>query len=168
MWTVWHFEIDNIHVRNISWTLISTFTYKTNQLMIHWSWPAVCWYHLPRNHFTNSSGAHNGNLWNWKFFFVLTLILMIYQVTILHMSRQLSCRGMCEIVTSSATYFLCDSNMNFLWYVDYELLNSLWDGSMVAFGSLRGYEATLGMIGHSFICMIDPVGIASCLSAYCQ
>ena len=59
---------DTRHVKYISWTLISAFTNKTNQLMISWLWPAVCQYHLPSAHFTNSSGAYSWNLWKWNFF----------------------------------------------------------------------------------------------------
>ena len=50
------------------------------------------------------------------------------QITFFHMPRQLSCRGMCKIVTWLDQYFLCKSHA-LLHDLDYELLNLLWNGS---------------------------------------
>ena len=44
------------------------------------------------------------------------------------MPRQLSCRGMCKIVTWSDQYFSGKSNMYFYKDLDYELINPLWAG----------------------------------------
>ena len=50
---------------------------------------------------------------------VLIVILMMKPVTNLHMSRQLSCRDMCRIVTWSILYVSSKRNMKFL---DHELI----------------------------------------------
>ena len=47
----------------------------------------------------------------------------------LHMPWQLSCRGMCNIMTWSCKYFVIYEQHIFLQNLDYELIHSLLNGS---------------------------------------
>ena len=67
-----------------------------------WNWVPLLHHRLclcPRTLLTNRLWTDNSNL--------LKLFYWMDQVTILHMSRQLCCRGMCKIITWS--------DHNFLW-----------------------------------------------------
>ena len=49
----------------------------------------------------------------WKFLYLLSYSQRFNQATILHMSRQLSCRGMGKIVTWLDHYYSHKNNMYF-------------------------------------------------------
>ena len=73
-----------------------------------WAWSETI---SPRMHFTEIYELINKIL--RQCFLLCSLSLWCNQVTILHMSRQLSCRDMCKIVNRSDHYFPCHSKIFF-------------------------------------------------------
>ena len=70
----------------------------------------ICSAWLPGTHFRKCLRFLNWNLWAYALF--EPLFWWSDQVTILHLSRQLSCHGMCKIMTWSNEDLLCKSNIN--------------------------------------------------------
>ena len=69
---------------------------------------------------------------------------------ILHMSRQLSCCGMCKIVNSFYQFFMWQLLLFFRDF-NYGLINCLWNGSL-AYGTHKTYSAekSPGFLGTYF------------------
>ena len=86
-------------------------------------WPLV----TPHTRPTKDTWAQHAKL--TKIHFCLILILITQSVIILHMSRQLSCRVMCKIVTWPDHYFSTNSNMDFSQDLHHGLIKSLWNES---------------------------------------